>query len=318
MEKDLPFFYNLGLVGYPLGHSLSPLIHHASLSECGLQGEYRLYPIPPSQAADKGLKKLTEKVRSGELRGLNITIPYKQTIIPYLDDLTPTASTIGAVNTLYAIESRLIGDNTDAPGFYSDLQTRLPGVIGCSRGIVLGAGGSARAVVYALLKAGWEVTVVARRVSQAQDMINSLKSENAQLPPGAAASQHPAGMSQAIVFSQDSLSRYLSQATKHDQGRILIVNATPLGMAPEIAATPWPAGIPFPSGAMLYDLVYNPAETVLLRTARSQGIPSVNGLGMLVEQAALSFERWTGYPAPRQAMYAAIADRTEMNNSGAR
>lgn len=317
MEKDLPFFYNLGLVGYPLGHSLSPFIHHASLSACGLQGDYRLYPIPPFQAADKGLEELTEKVRSGELRGLNITIPYKQTIIPYLDDLTPTASAIGAVNTLYAVESRLIGDNTDAPGFYSDLQSRLPGVIGFSRAIVLGAGGSARAVVYALLQAGWELTVAARRLSQAQDLINSLQSASAQLPPGAVASQHPAGMLQAIVLSQDSLSRYLSQAARHVQGEVLIVNATPLGMAPETATTPWPPAISFPSRAMLYDLVYNPAETILLETARSQGIPSVNGLGMLVEQAALSFERWTGYQPSRQAIYTAIAKQIQTNNSGA-
>jgi len=317
MGKDLPFFYNLGLVGYPLGHSLSPFIHHASLSACGLQGDYRLYPIPPSRAADKGLEELTEKVRSGELRGLNITIPYKQTIIPYLDDLTPTASAIGAVNTLYAVEGSLTGDNTDAPGFYSDLQSRLPGVIGCSRGIVLGAGGSARAVVYALLQAGWELTVASRRLSQAQDLISSFQRESTQPAPGAQADSIPASTPQAISLDQGSLSRYLAQTASHDQDALLIVNTTPLGMAPETATTPWPPAIPFPSRAMLYDLVYNPAETILLKTAHSQGIPSVNGLGMLVEQAALSFERWTGYQPSRQAIYTAIAKQIKTNVSGA-
>jgi len=318
MEIDLPVFYKLGLVGYPLGHSLSPSIHHACLLECELQGEYCLYPIPPSQETSSRLRELTGKVRSGELRGLNITIPYKQAIIPYLDRLTPTASAIGAVNTLYAVEGQLIGDNTDAPGFYSDLQTRLLEVAGCSRAIVLGAGGSARAVVYALLQAGWEVTVAARRLSQAQDLISNLQQEAAQPPPSEQAYPPPASITEAIGLSQDSLSRYLSQAARHDQDPLLIVNTTPLGMAPETATTPWPSAIPFPSRAMLYDLVYNPAETVLLETARSQGIPSVNGLGMLVEQAALSFELWTGYQPPRGAIYAAIPGQIQTYNSGAR
>lgn len=316
MEKPLPLFYKLGLVGYPLGHSLSPRIHQAGLAACGVAGEYRLHPIPPGSLPL--LVDVLESVRSGEILGLNVTIPYKQTIIDYLDDLTEPAGAIGAVNTIYAVDGRLIGDNTDAPGFSSDLHARLPGVERVSRAIVLGAGGSARAVVYALLHERREVTVAARRLSQAENLVDSFLREGAQPPSGAEVDRYPASMPHATGLSQDSLTRYLSLVESHDPPPLLIVNTTPVGMAPESAASPWPAGIPFPSSAMLYDLVYNPAETVLLRTARSQGIPSVNGLGMLVEQAALSFERWTGFPAPRQAMYAAIAGRTEMNSSGAR
>src|SRR5512141_2438947 len=115
--------YRFGLTGYPLGHSLSPKIHTAALRSCGLDGEYSLFPIDP---ADKqALKDLLSRVRSGEIQGLNVTIPHKQNVMPYLDELTPTAQTIGAVNTIYRREHKLIGGNTDAPGFLSDLQSFL-------------------------------------------------------------------------------------------------------------------------------------------------------------------------------------------------
>jgi shikimate dehydrogenase len=188
----------------------------------------------------------------------------------------------------------------------------------CYRAIILGAGGSARAVVYALLQVGWEVTVAARRLSQVQDLISSFQHKGTLRMPGAGANPPPPDIPNAISLDQNSLARYLTRAASHEQGLLLIVNTTPLGMTPESAASPWPAAIPFPSRAMLYDLVYNPAETLLLQTARSQGIPSVNGLGMLVEQAALSFELWTGFQPPRQAIYAALTDETEPKTSGAR
>jgi shikimate dehydrogenase len=140
----------LGLIGYPLGHSLSPKIHAAALKASGLQGDYSLFPI---HLDDKqGLKDLLARVRAGEIQGLNVTIPHKQNVIEFIDELTPTAKAIGAVNTVYMRGDKLIGDNTDALGFLSDLKrvigNRESG-IGKSA-IVLGAGGSARAVVYAL------------------------------------------------------------------------------------------------------------------------------------------------------------------------
>ena len=113
----------LGLIGYPLGHSLSPKIQKAALQACGLQGDYSLFPIHPDDK--QGLKALLERVRSGEVTGLNVTIPHKQNVIAYLDELTPTAQTIGAVNTIYRREEHLVGDNTDAPGFLSDLKKFL-------------------------------------------------------------------------------------------------------------------------------------------------------------------------------------------------
>src|SRR5512134_3742406 len=139
----------LGLTGYPLGHSLSPRIHEAALSSCGLDGNYSLFPISPDDK--QGLEDLLARVRSGEITGLNVTIPHKQNVIPFLDELTPTAKAIGAVNTIYMRENRLIGDNTDAPGFLSDLKKLVATETRRHRDLnvlVLGAGGSARAVVY--------------------------------------------------------------------------------------------------------------------------------------------------------------------------
>src|ERR1043165_9085419 len=110
----------LGLIGYPLGHSLSPRIHSVALDSCGLEGHYSLFPLPPEDP--EALRDLMSRVRSGEIQGLNVTIPHKQNVIPFLDELTLTADAIGAVNTIYLRNDKLIGENTDAPGFLVDLK----------------------------------------------------------------------------------------------------------------------------------------------------------------------------------------------------
>ncbi|PJB66449.1 MAG: shikimate dehydrogenase, partial [Anaerolineae bacterium CG_4_9_14_3_um_filter_57_17] len=159
--------FHLGLIGYPLGHSLSPKIHAAALKACGLRGDYSLFPIHPDDK--QGLKDLLNRVRSGEITGLNVTIPHKQNVIPLLDELTPTAQAIGAVNTIYRHGEKLIGENTDAAGFLSDLKKNIGNwKLGIGKlALVLGAGGAARAVIYALLHDGWQVTLAARRIEQA-------------------------------------------------------------------------------------------------------------------------------------------------------
>jgi shikimate dehydrogenase len=276
---------HLGLIGYPLGHSLSPRIHAAALEACGLRGEYSLFPIAPDDML--GLKDLLARVRHGEIHGLNVTIPHKQNVIPLLDELTPTAQAIGAVNTISMRAGKLTGDNTDAPGFLKD----LGGLIGSrhggeaarqtsevSKALVLGAGGSARAVVYALVHAGWDVTLSARRPEQAQALAS-----NSQFP----IYQFPIPDSQPPIFN-------------------LLVNTTPIGMSPNVGASPWPENLAFPKDAAVYDLVYNPRETKLVRDARAAGLPATTGLGMLIEQAALAFEIWTGHRPPREPLSAAI------------
>lgn len=279
----------LGLIGYPLGHSLSPKLHKAALRECNLQGEYSLFPIEPDDLP--GLRATLGRVRAGGITGLNVTIPHKQNVIPMLDELTETAGAIGAVNTIYLRKRRLIGDNTDALGFLADLKRFLTAESGFdgaqhrlrhqeSRALVLGAGGSARAVVYALLKDRWSVILAARRIEQARQLANALADEE-------------------LSVTDSTLSHIeLSSIT-------LIVNTTPVGMTPYAEQSPWPENLPFPRHAAIYDLVYNPRETKLVREARLQGLRAITGIGMLIEQAALSFEIWTGQKPSREVMFEA-------------
>lgn len=268
--------FTLGLTGYPLAHSLSPRIHAAALAACGLEGTYSLFPIPPERP--EALAELLGRVRQGEIHGLNVTIPHKQAVLPLLDDLTETARAIGAVNTIFLRAGRLIGENTDAPGFFSDLVRflRQAGRDLPPAALVLGAGGSARAVVYALCRAGVRVTLLARRLEQAQQL----------------AAAFPPCTVHAAAFSQ------LASLAVSSSAPLLLVNTTPLGMSPHVETSPWPEDLPLPAGALVYDLVYNPRQTRLARQARAAGLPAETGLGMLIAQAALAFQTWTGCQPP--------------------
>lgn len=275
----------LGLIGYPLGHSLSPEIHGAAFKACDLEGNYSLFPIPPDNSGR--LKDLFARVRGGEIRGLNITIPHKENVMPLLDALAPTARTIGAVNTIFMQDEVLKGDNTDAPGFLADLHRfledyQLP-IRKKKSALVLGAGGSARAVVYALTQDGWDIAIAARRFEKSQELINQISNPGSQITP-------------VEITSLKLLAP------------VLIVNTTPVGMAPDVNASPWPADLPLPSTAAVYDLVYNPHETKLVRNARSAGLLATTGLGMLIEQAALSFEIWTGCKPSRQILFNSVIE----------
>ena len=275
------FHYSLGLIGYPLSHSLSPKIHAAALKACGLEGNYSLFPIYPEDK--RGLKDLLNRVRSQELHGLNVTIPHKQNVIEFLDELTPTAKSIGAVNTIYLRDNKLIGDNTDAAGFLSDLHSffgnRKSEIENRKSVLVLGAGGSARAVVYTLLNDGWNVTISARRIEQAHDLAGTV-------------------------------TEYKVQVTSYDDFQLstfnLLINTTPVGMSPNVDSSPLPNDVSLKPDMLVYDLVYNPRETKLVRDARAQGLSATTGLGMLIEQAALSFELWTGCIPSREILHQSV------------
>lgn len=273
-------FYKLGLIGYPLGHSLSPKIHTAALKSVHLKGEYSLFPISPDD--HQGLENLLAHVRNGEIAGLNVTIPHKQNVIPLMDELSETASAVGAVNTIYEKDGNLFGDNTDVAGYLADLHRFLGKRKETKKALVLGAGGSARAVIYALLYDGWDVTIAARRQEQANELISQFPNHNSQL----SSIEYPISLIPSLS---------------------LIVNTTPLGMSPNIAASPYPQ-IPFPANAAIYDLVYNPRETKLAQDAQAAGLPAITGLGMLIEQAALSFEIWTERKLSRQPLYEALEE----------
>jgi len=290
MKKPMSVFH-LGLTGYPLGYSLSPKMHTAALKACGLEGGYSLFPVHPDDG--KGLKNLLDRVRSYEIQGLNVTIPHKQNVIQWLDDLTPIAKTVGAVNTIYLKDKKLIGDNTDVPGFLSDLRqflfNRQSKIDNRKSAVILGAGGGARAVVYALLHNGWEVTVTSRRIEQAKQLSNTF-------------------MDHKLLIVDSFLDIELTDVD-------LIVNTTPVGMSPNVDQSPLPENLPLPPHVSVYDLVYSPRETKLVSNAHAQGIHAITGLGMLIEQAALAFEIWTGYNPPRNVFYESVEQTVMINQS---
>ena len=264
--------YNLGLIGYPIDASISPKIHKIALKEIGLKGEYKLYPIPPDDL--DALGKILNHVRDGKIDGLNITIPHKQNVIPLVDKLSDSAKIIGAVNTILLKDGHLIGENTDAPGFWDDLQNLIKfSTNSSSKALVLGAGGAARAISYALLNAGWDIIIATRQadIEQAQTLKNDF-----------------------LPYFQNISTCLLEKSALSPLSPALIVNTTPVGMKSHHTGSPWIENLPFPKNAMLYDVIYNPSQTQLMQDASKAGLPTRGGIGMLVGQALLSFEIWTG------------------------
>lgn len=261
----------VGLIGWPVEHSRSSLMHNAAFAVGGLDWQYVLLPTPPDQ-----LPAALERIRSGELAGANVTIPHKSAVMPLLDEVEPVARAIGAVNTIVPRGGRLIGRNTDVIGFTRALsETNVD--VGGKPCAVLGAGGAARAVVHALRGLGGRVTIYARDVAKARALIG------------------PDGQARSL----NDLARLESETT-------LVVNATPVGMAPHIGASPWPDTVRFPAGALAFDLIYNPRRTRWMQQAERCGARSINGLAMLLYQGAAAFEMWTGQAAPIDVMRAAL------------
>lgn len=290
MENTIKKSLSLGLIGAEIGHSLSPAVHEAAFKSVGIAGDYRLYSIM-GRNIDKQMDSLIQKMRSGEINGLNVTIPYKKKVIQFLDTLDEVASSIGAVNTIYYKYGKVIGSNTDADGFIDDLENKLGKRLNASNNakkiaIVLGAGGAAHAVCYILAENGWKILLIVKRAEQAEQLISKLGTVN-----------------NIRWFNWDNF--FSGKIPITWQEISLIVNATPVGMSPKVDASPWVNNLPFPESACIYDLVYNPVETLLVREARAAGLQAVTGLGMLVRQAALSFEIWTGKKPNPDKMYEA-------------
>jgi shikimate dehydrogenase len=279
--------YRVGIIGWPVAHSKSPAMQHAAAAALDLDLVYETLPVRASELATvvKGLAALG-------YRGVNVTVPHKEAVIPLLDEVDPAARAIGAVNTI-VIESRgsltgqMRGFNTDYSGFLADL-TELGLDVAGRHCLILGAGGSARAVVYGLARAGCHVHIFARRPEQAQNLAADL------------APLFPGSRLHAYDWSELSTIVPLSPAGS------LIVNTTPLGMSPDTGESPWPANLEFPPETFVYDLVYNPAETRLIQQARSGGCRTANGLGMLVHQGAEAFHLWTGLVPDLKKMASAI------------
>ncbi|GAB4476259.1 MAG: shikimate dehydrogenase [Anaerolineales bacterium] len=269
--------YRFGLLGYPLSYSLSPQIHQVFLDECGFQGTYELIPVAVNDQTNEQLNVVLQQLRQGDYDGLNVTIPHKQAVRSRLDDLDDQARVVGAVNTIYRTRTGLRGTNTDIEGFLVDL-AKLISPTESGTALVLGAGGAARAIAYGLLTSGWQVWIAARRVEQADQILQDL----------ATRAQFTESMRTLAMNEGLNLSSEEAKAIR------LVVNATPLGTKGLEMGSPLSSFRGFSEGTCFYDLVYNPPETTFLRQARQQGYPARNGLGMLIHQAALAFECWTG------------------------
>jgi shikimate dehydrogenase len=268
----------VGLIGWPVGHSLSPAMHNAAFADLQLDWVYLPLPVQPAdvQVALKGLAALN-------FVGVNVTVPHKQAVIRYLDELSDASKITGAVNTIHIKDGKFLGYNTDAVGFLNSLIEANCHPKGL-RIAVLGAGGAARSVVFALARAeAASVTIFNRTAERAAFLIDDL--------------------ADAFPDSHLSYAPLTDEALDKLDGHVdLVVNTTSVGMSPNIEGSPWPATVSIPSNTTFCDLVYNPLETVLLARAGAAGIPTIDGLGMLIHQGAYAFKLWTGYEPSLQVM----------------
>lgn len=262
----------VGVIGWPIEHSLSPIMHNAAFAALGMTDWfYDKMAIAPDIV---GLS--LRELRDHGFIGINVTVPHKQAVMRYVR-ADERAQAVGAVNT---IDFRTnVGTNTDVSGFMDDLKAHGIEVAG-QNVIVLGAGGAARAAVYGLARAGATIAVVNRTPEKAEQLINDL--------------------------GVDAMPMALERAAK---GHVrLVVNCTSVGMYPKVDESPWSEDVPFPQGVIVYDMVYRPQTTKLMRQAEANGGRAIDGLGMLVRQGAAAFSIWTGREAPVDVMYAALEE----------
>lgn len=276
----------VGVIGWPVAHSLSPIMQNSAFIELGLQSwSYLLMPVPKYPYIR--IKEAILGLRALGFRGANVTVPYKEAVVPYMDQLGDSARAIGAVNTI-AIDasSRLCGHNTDAAGFINDLKERH--IYTSSMNVLLlGAGGSARAIAYGLLDYGCKSLTIANRTKyKADELAQNMRSLFADTP----------------IFAEVLLIDNIRAMPFFD----LIINCTSLGMADSIEQMPWDEKVAFLKNQIVYDLIYKPEQSALLKKAEADGAQAINGLGMLIHQGALSFTIWTGLTAPLEAMKRAV------------
>lgn len=251
-----------GILGRPVTHSLSPAMHNAAFRALGLNAVYVAFPVTDLPEAVAGLRGL-------DIKGVSVTIPFKEEIIPLIDELDPRAARIGAVNTLVNRDGRLVGYNTDWLGALHALKskTSLTG----EHVLLLGAGGASRAIAFSVLEEGGRVTLTDVDAPRAAALARDLQMD---------------------AISLDAVNR--CPAT-------ILVNATPVGMAPKVDAIPINADL-LGRYHLVMDIVYQPLETRLLREAKARGAETLDGLQMLIHQATAQFELWTGRTAPLEVM----------------
>ena len=266
-----------GIIGDPIGHTMSPLMHNAAFEKMGVD-----YLYVPFRVKKEELGKAIEGMRALNIRGLNVTTPHKVAIIPFLDKLDRLAERIGAVNTIVNDDGVLTGYNTDATGF---LQALLEGGIEPAekKVVILGAGGASRAISFTIAERGAHLVILNRLLELdwaeelAGQISHAFKKEV-----------------KALKLDEENLLMVL-------EGADVLINATSVGMYPDIDETPIAANLLSPD-LVVFDIVYNPIKTRLLSEAEAAGAKTIGGLDMFVWQGALAFEKWTGLKAPLELM----------------
>lgn len=268
----------LGVIGYPIEHSLSPVMHNAAIEALGEDYTYLPFAIAPED-----LSQAIAGFRAIGVQGFNVTIPHKQSIMPLLTEVTPTAQAIGAVNTVWRTEQGWSGTNTDVAGFLAPLRSQ-PQVWQSTHAVILGNGGAARAVVAGCAQLGFaQVQIVGRNLEKLTEFQRSW--ENSPLAVNLS------------VHVWEALPDLLPAAG-------LLVNTTPIGMAPHAAASLLTAAEikNLPADAIVYDLIYTPRPTQLLQLAQTQGARTIDGLEMLIQQGAIALEQWLHTSVPVDVM----------------
>ncbi|MCT8139645.1 shikimate dehydrogenase [Anaerobacillus sp. CMMVII] len=256
-----------GLLGHPVGHSMSPLMHNDAFKQLGMNGFYHAFDVPEGK-----LNEAVEAFKLFNISGFNVTIPHKVSIMNLLDEIDEEAMMVGAVNTVVNIEGRLIGYNTDGRGYLTSLIPMLKKPLADSNVLVIGAGGASRGIVTALANQGVSLLTITNRTLEKAIEIkdNYLTYKKANLN---------------ILSLQD--------AEKNLAMYDIVINTTSIGMSPQIDAVPISIDN-IKSTAILSDLIYNPLQTKLLKIGEERAITTHNGVGMFVEQGALAFLKWTG------------------------
>ncbi|WP_416294791.1 shikimate dehydrogenase [Paenibacillus illinoisensis] len=271
----------LGVFGDPIAHSKSPAMHNAALATAGVNGLYMPLHVRPEQleAAVKGIVALG-------YRGVNVTIPHKEEVMKYLDVIDDSARLIGAVNTIVNDNGKLTGYNTDGIGYVRSLKEEAVPELAGKKIAVLGAGGAARGVIYALaLEKPERISILNRTADRAESLASDLRGH---------------GLGDITGSGMEEAAAVLASAD-------IVINTTAAGMHPHIDDVPVNPEL-IREGAAVSDLIYNPLETRLLREARLRGCVVHGGLGMFVYQGAVAFEHWLGIPAPVETMRRAVLD----------
>ena len=279
----------IGVLGNPVAHSYSPAMHNAAVEHLGLDLVY-----VPMKVETRGVEACLRAIRELDFLGVNVTIPHKQAVIPHLDEISEISRLIGAVNTIVRREDgKLFGTTTDPEGFLAGFREAGHDFDGKSVAI-LGNGGTARTLAFALLSMAKpkRVLLAARDASKSEGLAREIHSR----------------LDRNLEIADLKDSKLLSEFD-------VLVNTTPVGMFPKIGESPLPPEA-FRSGQIVYDLIYNPEETVLMRDAKTRDCRTVNGLGMLVHQGVASFRLWTGLNPDPAFFYEGIRRQQAQNPGG--